>query len=250
MKTNGHSETYFIYFFFVFFCTQEVFAAKLPSRSRYELTVGYATTKFKEERNFGSVIPEAQKQTGLDYAFTWQLFLIPPWFDMELKAELTDGSQSTTDPTGHQLKWTELTAKTGFTFPLLFERFGFRIAAEYFYLKNMDPWDQFSLQFNNATQVYPEFVFFPTGYHTDINYNFYLKKPLVNVNYDGDELSTGVVFYIPLGGKSGLKYPLYTYQKALIFRIDYTKLDINLGSPSRYNHYSLERTTVSIGFNF
>ncbi|TNF02624.1 MAG: hypothetical protein EP326_02985 [Deltaproteobacteria bacterium] len=250
MNTWAGKPIRLITFMTLYFLASSLEAAKLPSRSRYEFTVGHATTKFVETRNFGSVIPQEQSQKGLSYALTWQYFFIPPWFDMELKAQYTDGSLQTSDTDGHQYKWVEYIAKTGFTFPLLWERIGIRISAEYFYLKNLDPWNQYSLEFNNATQVYPEIVLYPTGYHTDVNYSFYFKKPITTVNYEGDELTIGVVFYIPLGGGKGLAYPLYAYQKALVFRAEYVKLDIYTGTATRYNNYTQERTTLSIGFNF
>jgi hypothetical protein len=107
MNTWAGKPIRLITFMTLYFLVSSVEAAKLPSRSRYEFTVGHATTKFVETRNFGSVIPKEQSQKGLSYALTWQYFFIPPWFDMELKAQYTDGSLQTSDTDGHQYKWVE-----------------------------------------------------------------------------------------------------------------------------------------------
>ena len=164
-----------LYSIFLLSCFK-IQGAELPSNYRLEFTTGHAKIDYVEKRNFGFNSTSAQSDTGLHTFLEWKYFLIPPIMDISLSADYTDGRFSSTNPHG-RFRMLDVKSKVGFLLPLIYERFGIKLVGEFHYLKNLNTNDQFSLNSTSAYKFYPEFIFYPTGFQTDISYSFYIPLP-------------------------------------------------------------------------
>jgi len=126
-----------------------------------------------------------------------------------------------------------------------------RMVGEYFYATMVTQNDSFG--FNNlyGWNIYPEFEILPFGSDMFLQISPFARFPLVNFDEVREETIYGIKIKVPLGSDRSMRFPVYAYQKALIFKFYYNKIRYRFEQQGFIsNDIEMSQYVGTLGFNF
>jgi hypothetical protein len=206
-------------------------SAPIPSKWRYEVHVGKANSKYEESRE--SVIDPGMsvKQTSYAAEIAATYWIIPKYIDFKLGARYLGISPEEPKEPQEQYQYTHAWSNLGLSVPIFGDFISLKIIGEIFY-SNLAGGEKNQYGFKNITgaYAYPSIEFFPYGTEKYFSLSPFLRLP-VGVGSDTlwQETAYGLNLRFPIsygGGRN--RFPFYAYQKAIVIRLLYSSLKLNI----------------------
>lgn len=236
--------------FLITYSTQ-VFSATNPSRWRFEVNYGNVTTSYKETQDtplFDDVNIE-QKSEMTEVMF--QYFLLPPHIDLAFGLQSAGQNIKTPTDVAQQFHYLNGYANVGWHLPSFNDFWSLKLVFEAYFTTLLVQDDAFGFRDLWGAQIYPEVEFLPFGTDLYTQISPFLKLPLYTKDDQRKETTIGLKIKLPFGNEQTAKFPLFAYQKAIMIRVFYSKVDLLFQKPGFIpSNITVEQTGVSIGFNW
>lgn len=216
-----------------------------------EFNVGQMNNDYIEEQDSVLFTNKNFTQKSIYGELTWQYFIIPPFLDIGVKLSSEGLSIQSPEDQSLQFKYHQAFVNAGILFPRFSDFVNIRLVGEYYYTKMVTENDSFGLSSLYGWNVYPEIEILPFGDSMFLQISPYAKVPLIKVGETREELTYGLKIKVPLGSSANMRFPLYAYQKALIFKVFYTATTFDYSSPGLISSkIEMKQLALTVGFNF
>jgi hypothetical protein len=227
---------------FLFFVA-ELKAAPIPSSWRFQLDFGYETFDYKDEYQFQPFLNNNIKSKNLTTRLQGTYFLWAPYLYLEGAGDYSKSQSSNHDVAFYKY---EIHARVGFYVPG--DYFWFKLISENYFTSLVATDNSYGYKNIESWVVYPVFGLNSQAIDSAINLSIYYKFPILKASNQIKETLIGAEVRIPLGEK--FKYPLFAYQKAIFFRLEYRDYEFEYLISSRSLIIKNESLLYSIGYNF
>ncbi|MBT7610174.1 MAG: hypothetical protein HN576_10485 [Bacteriovoracaceae bacterium] len=227
--------------FFIF--TTRLIAAPLPNKLRLQIDIGYEIFDYNDEYQFQPYLNQEIKSKNITYRAQGTYFLWAPYLYLEGAGEYSS-SQAVSGNEGFY-KY-EVHARVGLFIPG--DYYWFKLVSENYFTSLISTENTYGYKNVENWVVYPMFGLNSHALDSAINFAIYYKYPIFKSSHQTDETLIGLEVRVPLG--SDFKYPLYAYQKALFFRLEYRDYQFEYLISGRSLVIKNKSMLLSIGYNF
>ncbi|MBL7665316.1 MAG: hypothetical protein JNM93_09290 [Bacteriovoracaceae bacterium] len=232
--------------FIVLFFLTSAYAAKTPSRLRFEFNFGTSNMDYVENQTAPAFVDQDFKEKSSWSEFALQYYLLPPYFDITASAQYTGGNISEPKLKGDQIEILTGQATLGWVLPQFSEFYQLKLNLERFYMTTFTEDNDFGFRNLVGWQVYPTLEWLTFGSDAFMQISTFFKVPLWTDTGNRRELTAGLKFRIPFGQRRG--FPAYAYQTAIILKVFYTDLRVQYENDT--GEVEIKQSGASIGFNW
>lgn len=238
--------------FIVLILSGNSFCASVPSHWRLGLSLGQSQLNFKERRNSLTFSEVNIRQASYVFDASFGYFLFAPSFQLKSNLHiLTPNSVENYNNTNEQKGISIYEADIGFSWSMftLFRLLNISVETEYFYSTTFTEADAFGYKALSGFQLYPSFQLRLAEDDGATRFSIFSRIPLLSDVGNREELTLGLVFWVPFAGNS--RFPLYAYEKSLLIKIIYSSIQLEYDDPSYFTGtVDLEKTYLSLGLSF
>jgi hypothetical protein len=213
---------------FLIFLSLPCWSAPVPTRFRYEVHLGKAWSNYTEKRFSVLVEDRDIDQSSYMGEFQGTYWAVPRYLDFNLGTRQIGFAPETDNP-DEAYSLNHSWANIGLHLPLFSDFLWFKLVGEGFYA-NMSSQDGFGFTGLTGGTIYPGLEYFPKGSDLFFSASPFIKVPLASGDNVWREYTYGLKLRFPVV-RGQARFPLYAYQKALVIRIIYSKLEMNIRKP-------------------
>ncbi len=235
----------------LFFFTSLAQAATNPPLWRFNLDLGYGKMNYTETDISPVTSDEDIDQTALFVDFSFLQYIVAPGIDLTAGAQIYGLSPSEPENENEQFQSTYGYVGLGFNFYTFSDYFSVRLVLEGF-TQDIATEGDFGFSSLFGAQAYPEFEILPFGTDMFMQISPFLKLPLLTDSGKRREFTVGLKVKLPTTSNTNqMKFPAYAYQKAIVFKLFYRKVDL-LFEKSGFIPLEIETSELigTIGFSF
>jgi hypothetical protein len=233
-----------IFFAYTLF-TSLSYAAPLPSKWRMQIDVGREKYTYEDDFQFQPFLNTQFESRNINLKLTTSYFLVPPFFYIEASGETSalqlESSNETVDVTRY-----EASVSAGLFFPGDF--YWLKIVSENYFHSMIVSDKSFGYKNVENWVVYPIIGLNTNPLDDAWNLSIFYKYPIFKSSDQINETLIGAELRVPLGTK--FKYPLYAYQKAMVFKLTYKKYEFRYLLTGRTLDMESRSIIYSVGYNF
>jgi hypothetical protein len=231
--------------------SSNIFAANRPGRLRFEFNYGNVTTEYTESQltNLFDNVEVIQKSEMLDLMF--QYFLVPPYIDLTFGIQSAGSKVKSLEGHAKSFRYLNGYLNAGWVMPSFNDFWSLRMIFEGYFTTILVDGEEYGFKNLWGGQIYPEIEYLPFGTDLYTQVSPFFKFPLYTRDDQRKETTIGLKIKIPLGSERTARFPLYAYQKAIILRVFYSKVELKFQRTGFVPSYiNVNQIGVTLGFNW